>query len=130
MRKILIITAISCVFAIAVTLAARRLASQSPAISADQPDGLHLPAGFNATVVSDGIGAIRDLAVRSNGDIYLWVANSKSREFLLHATFPIQECERSQWNPRSTSFQFFQITSAQSNTIDPNGSASDVYCLA
>ena len=39
--------------------------------SADEPDGLRLPAGFHATVVADGLGAIRHLAVRENGDIYL-----------------------------------------------------------
>jgi len=32
---------------------------------------LRLPAGFHATVVAEGLGAVRHLAVRSNGDIYV-----------------------------------------------------------
>jgi glucose/arabinose dehydrogenase len=40
-------------------------------LAIDEPDGLHLPAGFHATVVADGLGAIRHLAVRDNGDIYV-----------------------------------------------------------
>jgi glucose/arabinose dehydrogenase len=39
--------------------------------AAPEPDGLTLPAGFHATVVAEGLGAIRHLAVRSNGNIYL-----------------------------------------------------------
>src|SRR3954454_24290849 len=39
--------------------------------AADEPDGLRLPAGFHATVVAEGLGAIRHLAVRDNGDIYV-----------------------------------------------------------
>jgi glucose/arabinose dehydrogenase len=45
-----------------------------PVVSAawgDEPDGLILPAGFHATVVADGLGAIRHLAVRGNGDIFV-----------------------------------------------------------
>ncbi len=34
-------------------------------------DGLKLPAGFTATVVQEGLGAGRHLAVAGNGDIYL-----------------------------------------------------------
>ena len=37
----------------------------------EQPDGLKLPEGFHATVVADALGAIRHLAVRDNGDIYI-----------------------------------------------------------
>ncbi len=37
----------------------------------DEPDGLILPPGFHATVVAEGLGAIRHLAVRGNGDIYV-----------------------------------------------------------
>jgi glucose/arabinose dehydrogenase len=37
----------------------------------DEPDGLILPPGFHATVVADGLGPIRHLAVRGNGDIYV-----------------------------------------------------------
>ena len=39
--------------------------------AAPEPDGLTLPAGFHATVVAEGLGAIRHLAVRGNGNIYL-----------------------------------------------------------
>ena len=42
----------------------------SPAF-ADEPDGLKLPAGFHASVVAEGLGAIRHLAVRDNGDLYV-----------------------------------------------------------
>ena len=38
---------------------------------AEEPDGLALPAGFHASLVADGLGAIRHLAVRENGDIYV-----------------------------------------------------------
>jgi glucose/arabinose dehydrogenase len=41
------------------------------AASAQGVDGLKLPAGFTATVVQEGLGAGRHLAVASNGDIYL-----------------------------------------------------------
>src|SRR5689334_3596951 len=37
----------------------------------DQPDGLQLPSGFHATVVAEGLGPIRHMAVRGNGDIYV-----------------------------------------------------------
>ncbi|HET9472527.1 MAG TPA: PQQ-dependent sugar dehydrogenase [Steroidobacteraceae bacterium] len=40
------------------------------AVAADN-DGLTLPAGFSATVVQEGLGAGRHLAVAANGDIYL-----------------------------------------------------------
>jgi len=39
--------------------------------ASDEFDGLTLPRGFHATVVADGLGPIRHLAVRSNGDIYV-----------------------------------------------------------
>jgi glucose/arabinose dehydrogenase len=38
---------------------------------AAEPDGLILPNGFQASVVSEGLGPIRHLAVRPNGDIYI-----------------------------------------------------------
>jgi glucose/arabinose dehydrogenase len=37
---------------------------------AQEPDGLVLPPGFHASVVADGLGPLRHLAVRPNGDIY------------------------------------------------------------
>jgi glucose/arabinose dehydrogenase len=39
--------------------------------TAEEPDGLTLPPGFHAGVVAEGLGPIRHLAVRGNGDIYL-----------------------------------------------------------
>ncbi len=41
------------------------------AVAAEEPDGLTLPAGFHATVVAEGLGPIRHLAVRGNGNIYV-----------------------------------------------------------
>lgn len=38
---------------------------------ANQPDGLSLPPGFRASVVAEGVGPVRHLAVRENGDIYV-----------------------------------------------------------
>jgi glucose/arabinose dehydrogenase len=43
----------------------------APAALADEPDGLILPPGFHASVVADGLGPIRHLAVRGNGDIFV-----------------------------------------------------------
>ena len=43
----------------------------APAAFGDEPDGLILPPGFHATVVAEGLGAIRHLAVRGNGDIFV-----------------------------------------------------------
>ena len=37
---------------------------------AAEPDGLTLPPGFHATVVADGLGPIRHMALRGN-DIYV-----------------------------------------------------------
>jgi glucose/arabinose dehydrogenase len=37
---------------------------------ADEPDGLTLPPGFHATVVAEGLGPVRHLAIRDNGDLY------------------------------------------------------------
>lgn len=39
--------------------------------AAEEPDGLTLPPGFHATVVADGLGPIRHLAVRGNGNVYV-----------------------------------------------------------
>lgn len=41
----------------------------SPAL-AEEPDGLVLPPGFHAQVVAEGLGPLRHMAVRANGDIY------------------------------------------------------------
>jgi glucose/arabinose dehydrogenase len=38
---------------------------------AEEPDGLILPPGFHASLVTEGLGPARHLAVRENGDIYV-----------------------------------------------------------
>lgn len=43
-------------------------AGLAPAV---EPDALILPPGFHASVVAEGLGPIRHLAVRDNGDIYV-----------------------------------------------------------
>jgi glucose/arabinose dehydrogenase len=54
------------------TVGAILIAASAVALAAaPEPDGLTLPPGFHATVVAEGLGAIRHLAVRSNGNIYL-----------------------------------------------------------
>ena len=47
------------------------LSSAIALIAAGEPDGLKLPAGFHASVVAEGLGPIRHLAVRANGNIYV-----------------------------------------------------------
>ncbi len=44
---------------------------------ADEPDGLKLPPGFHANVVAEGLGAVRHMAVRDNGDIYVSTPRNK-----------------------------------------------------
>lgn len=46
------------------------LGCASTAVAAEN-DGLDLPNGFKATVVHEGIGLARHLAVRGNGDVYV-----------------------------------------------------------
>jgi glucose/arabinose dehydrogenase len=54
------------------TLCAMVIAASTVILAAGpEPDGLTLPAGFHATVVAEGLGAIRHLAVRGNGNIYI-----------------------------------------------------------
>jgi glucose/arabinose dehydrogenase len=53
------------------------------AASAEEPDGLVLPPGFHASVVADGLGAIRHMAVRPNGDIYVSTNNHAKPENLV-----------------------------------------------
>ena len=38
---------------------------------AQQPDGLTVPPDFHVSVVTDGLGPVRHLAIRQNGDIYV-----------------------------------------------------------
>src|SRR5712672_1841467 len=45
------------------------LLAATPVLAAE-PDGLTLPPGFHATVVADGLGPIRHMALRGN-DIYV-----------------------------------------------------------
>src|SRR6187399_3622467 len=45
------------------------LLAAAPALAAE-PDGLILPPGFHASVVADGLGPIRHMALRGN-DIYV-----------------------------------------------------------
>ena len=55
--------------------AALLLALASPVFAnpvfAAEPDNFVLPPGFHASVVAEGLGAARHLAVRDNGDIYV-----------------------------------------------------------
>jgi len=55
---------------VSLTAAIGGLALAAPLHAADN-DGLTLPPGFSATVVQEGLGAGRHLAVAANGDIYL-----------------------------------------------------------
>lgn len=52
-------------------LAALALTFAAVNLSASEPDGLTLPKGFHATVVAEGLGPIRHMAIRPNGDIYI-----------------------------------------------------------
>jgi glucose/arabinose dehydrogenase len=52
------------------SLIAILLLAAAPAFAAE-PDGLVLPSGFHAVVVADGLGPIRHMAIRGNGDIYV-----------------------------------------------------------
>lgn len=47
------------------------LAVASEPVLAAEPDNLILPDGFHATVVAEGLGPIRHMAIRGNGDIYV-----------------------------------------------------------
>src|SRR5471032_793321 len=52
-----------------ISVAVIALLAAAPALAAE-PDGLILPPGFHATVVADGLGPIRHMALRGN-DIYV-----------------------------------------------------------
>jgi glucose/arabinose dehydrogenase len=49
---------------------------------ADEPDGLVLPRGFHASVVAEGLGQIRHIAVRDNGDIYVSTRHGRDQASL------------------------------------------------
>jgi len=54
------------------TLVAALILSSAVVFTAgEEPDGLRLPSGFHASVVADGLGPMRHLAVRGNGNIYV-----------------------------------------------------------
>src|SRR5882757_4904617 len=53
-----------------VALLAAAPALLAQAAKAAEPDGLTLPSGFHASVVADGLGPIRHMALRGN-DIYV-----------------------------------------------------------
>lgn len=54
------------------TLGAILIAGSIVAFAAsEEPDGLILPSGFHASVVAEGLGPIRHLTVRANGNIYV-----------------------------------------------------------
>ena len=48
-------------------------------LSAAEPDNLVLPAGFHASVVAEGLGPVRHLAVRDNGDIYVSTSHRRDQ---------------------------------------------------
>jgi glucose/arabinose dehydrogenase len=62
--------------AIIVLLGAATAFLAAPSL-AQAPDGVTVPPGFHATVVADGLGPIRHLAVRDNGDIYVSTGRGK-----------------------------------------------------
>jgi len=55
---------------VSLTSALASMALAAPLLAADN-DGLTLAPGFSATVVQEGLGAGRHLAIAANGDIYL-----------------------------------------------------------
>ena len=63
-------------------LAALMLAA-APAFAGDvraaEPDGLILPPGFHASVVAEGLGPIRHMAVSDKGDIYVSTRHGKDQ---------------------------------------------------
>jgi glucose/arabinose dehydrogenase len=46
---------------------------------AAEPDGLVLPPGFHASVVAEGLGPIRHMTVRDNGDIYVSTRHGRNQ---------------------------------------------------
>ena len=52
-------------------VAAFALSFAAGPLLAAEPDGLVLPPGFHASVVAEGLGPIRHMAIRDNGDIYV-----------------------------------------------------------
>jgi glucose/arabinose dehydrogenase len=54
-----------------VLLSALAVALTASPVLAQQNDGLKLPSGFHASVVAEGLGASRHIAVRDNGDVFI-----------------------------------------------------------
>jgi len=54
-----------------ISAAALTIAVGCTLLAVDEPDGLRLPSGFHATVVAEGLGPIRHLAVRDDGALYV-----------------------------------------------------------
>ena len=52
---------------------------------ADEPDGLKLPKGFHATVVTDALPSARHIAVRDNGDLYVSTRPAKGKSIGIYA---------------------------------------------
>jgi glucose/arabinose dehydrogenase len=65
-----------------VVVAAFALSMAGVAAAATEPDGLVLPTGFHATVVAEGLGPIRHLTVRDNGDIYVSTRHPRNQPSL------------------------------------------------
>ncbi len=62
------IRALPAVFAVCWVTAA---GAQGPAPAAELPPEIRLPPGFRATVFHPGLGRVRHIAVRANGDVYV-----------------------------------------------------------
>lgn len=45
--------------------------------TAERPAAIKLPPGFTATVFADELGAVRHLAVRDNGDVFVTISNTR-----------------------------------------------------
>lgn len=58
-------------------LAAALLFAFAAPAAAAEPDGLILPPGFHASIVAEGVGPARHLAIRDNGDIYISTRNGR-----------------------------------------------------
>lgn len=79
---------------VSLCIAACAAVALGTAAAAADNDGLMLPPGFTATVVQEGLGAGRHLAVAANGDIYLASRNGlvamrdKNGDFKVDETAP------------------------------------------
>ncbi len=60
-------------------VAAFALSIAAGPLLAAEPDGLVLPPGFHAVVVAEGLGPIRHMAIRDNGDIYVSTRHARNQ---------------------------------------------------